>query len=547
MSKFCLSFLIISLLLSYYPVDAQSQVALWAKLELDFTSQQAYDNPLYEVAEFYATFTSPTGRELRVNGFWDGDTAWKIRFAPDETGEWSYTTVCSEEDNAGLHQQSGSFSCVANDSDLALYQRGAIIHPPGTYHLAHHDGTPFFWTACTAWNGALKSTDAEWDKYLEHRVANHYNVIQFVTTQWRGADQNSEGEVAYEGSGRLTVNPSFFRRMDQKVDRINEYGLVAAPVVLWALPFGQGRHLSPGYHLPIEEAVLLAKYIVARYGGNQVVWLLGGDGKYYDELEVRWKTIGQRVFGNIHHAPVTLHPHGRSWIGDLYADEPWMDIVGYQSSHSNEARTVNWINRGPIAEEWANLPPRPIINMEPNYEEIHFKITDEDVRNASYWSIFAAPPAGITYGANGIWPWLREGEAILNHRDAPGTSTWDKSIEFPGSIQMGYLSEFMQQLRWWELKPDTTLLVEQPGKETFNHFVSLVKSDDYATVLAYLPVATTVRIRNPLGITYEAQWFDPVTNQYEKAQLKTSSGMLEATSSSSNDQVLVLRKKEAQD
>ena len=539
--KLCI--LAVILLLSNHLVQAQSVIPQWAKLELDFGSEQPYDNPLYDVEEFYATFTSPTGRELRVNGFWDGGTDWKVRFAPDEPGEWSYTTVCSEEDNTGLHNQSGTFRCMPNDNALALYQHGAVIHPPGVYHLAHHDGTPFFWTACTAWNGALKSTDEEWNKYLQHRVDHHYNVIQFVTTQWRGADQNSQGQVAYEGSGRITVNPAFFRAMDQKVDQINEYGLVAAPVVLWALPFGQGRHLSPGYHLPIQEAVLLAKYVVARYGGNQVVWLLGGDGQYYDELETRWKTIGREVFGNIHHAPVTLHPHGRSWIGELYADEAWMDVIGYQSSHNNGERVVNWINKGPMAQEWANIPPRPIINMEPNYEQIRFTITDQDVRNASYWSIFATPPAGITYGANGIWPWLREGESILNHTHKPGTSTWEESIDFPGSLQVGYLSAFMQQFRWWELKPDTTLLVAQPGKEKFNHFVSVVKSEDYTTVLAYLPVATTIRLRNPLNTAYEGRWFDPATNRYEEAQLTVNNGLVEATSKAAGDRVLVLIKK----
>ena len=206
---------------------AQQNVAQWDKLELSFTSEQTYDNPLYDVEEFYALFTSPTGRELRINGFWNGGTDWQIRFAPDETGQWSYTTVCSDE-SAGLDQQSGTFTCTANDSQLALYQHGSIIHPRGTYHLAHHDGTPFFWTACTAWNGALKSTGEEWDQYLQHRVDHHYNTIQFVTTQWRGADMNSRGQVAFEGSGRITINPEFFQHMDQKVDRINEYGLLAA-------------------------------------------------------------------------------------------------------------------------------------------------------------------------------------------------------------------------------------------------------------------------------------------------------------------------------
>ncbi len=534
--------IVILLFCQVFPTYGQQNIGQWAKLELTFESSKNYSNPIYDIKEFYAIFNSPTGRELRINGFWDGGTAWKVRFAPDELGEWSYTTICSEAVNTGLHEQKGTFQCSPNQREESLYQHGAIKHPAGTYHLSHHDGTPFFWTACTAWNGALKSTDAEWDKYLKHRVDHYYNAIQFVTTQWRGGDQNSQKEVAYTGSGRITINPSFFQKMDRKVDRINEFGLLAAPVILWALPSGAGRELSPGYHLPIEEAVLLAKYIVARYGGNQVVWMLGGDGRYYGELESRWKAIGQQVFGNIHHAPVTLHPHGSSWIGEIYADQEWMDIIAYQSSHNNGERVVNWINKGPMAKEWANLPPRPLINMEPNYEEINFKITAEDVRNASYWSIFATPPSGITYGANGIWPWLREGESILNHRDAPGTSTWEKSIEFPGSLQIGYLSEFIQQFAWWELKPDTTLLIEQPGDEIYNHFISLIKSEDYTTILAYTPRATTMKIRNPLGLRYEGKWFDPVNNQYEKAQLKMSEGRIEATYLEEGDRVLVLKK-----
>jgi hypothetical protein len=48
-----------------------------------------------------------------------------------------------------------------------------------------------------------------------------------------------------------------------------------------------------------------------------VIWTLGGDGKYYDDLEDRWKKIGREVFDGIHHAPVTLHPHGSSYVGRI--------------------------------------------------------------------------------------------------------------------------------------------------------------------------------------------------------------------------------------
>jgi hypothetical protein len=517
---------------------AQTKVKLWDKYEYVFTSAKTYENPIYNVKSFDITFSSPTERQHRVYGFWDGGTSWKVRFMPDETGSWSWNSVCSDQGNSGLHNQSGNFECILNESQLTIYHRGAIQHPKGKYYLSHRDGTPFFWSACTAWNGALKSTDDEWQTYLAHRRDHHYNVIQLVTTQWRGADQNAEGMVAYEGSGEITINPEFFERMDRKIDEVNRFGLVVSPVILWALPTGAGRYLSPGYHLPVDEAVLLARYIVARYQGNHVVWTLGGDGRYYDELESRWKKIGGGVFNGIDHAPVTLHPHGSSYVGNIYACEPWYSLMSYQSSHSNGERVVNWINKGPMANEWDKLKPMPYINMEPNYEEINFSITAEDVRNASWWSIFATPIAGITYGANGIWPWLREGESILNHRDAPGTSTWRKSIDFPGSIQIGYLSEFIQQTDWWNFFPAKELLVSQPGDVTFNAFVSVVARSDRSGIMAYIPKPCTIELRNPLGLTYEAQWYNPQTNMYKKADFKAEDGKLIFAQKEPSDMVL---------
>jgi len=448
-------------------------VKIWTRHEIQFRSDKTYDNPVYDVRDFSITFRSPSGRNLTVNGFWDGGTDWKVRFCPDETGIWKWTTTCSDLNNKGLHNQNGSFNCIVNNSTEEIYSRGSIIHPKGLYYLTYSDGKPFFWLACTAWNGALKSTAGEWDLYLSHRKKNNYNVIQLVTTQWRGCDMSAEGLVAFEGSGYIRINPEFFKRMDARIDRVNHYGLIASPVILWALPRAAGRDLSPGYYLPIDEAVILAKYIVARYQGNHVIWTLGGDGQYYGELEDRWKEIGRRVFNSISHAPVTLHPHGSSYIGEEFGGEGWYDIMGYQSSHNNGEKVVNWINKGPMALNWDKKRPLPYINMEPNYEEINFKITAKDVRNASYWSIFATPPAGVTYGANGIWPWLAEGEKILNHGNATGVTGWRKSIDFPGSIQIGYLYGFITRFEWWNLFPANELLIKQPGDSVFNHWIRI--------------------------------------------------------------------------
>ena len=178
--------------------------------------------------------------------------------------------------------------------------------------------------------------------------------------------------------------------------------------------------------------------------------------------------------------------------------------------------------------------------MEPNYEEIFFRIDAEDVRNASWWSVFATPIAGITYGANGIWPWLQDGEAILNHKHKPGTSDWRKCIDFPGSIQIGYLSEFVQKLDWWNYFPAKELLVSQPGDETYNAFVSVVAREDKSGILAYVPKKCTIELRNPHQRKYVARWFNPQTNKYSEAKYISTKGSLLIEQAEDTDMVLML-------
>lgn len=532
------------------PALLNAQTGRWMKYEQIFQSDKTYENPLYNVQKFTVRFSSPSGRLKIISGFWDGGKTWRVRFAPDEVGTWTYTTECSDQTNVGLHNQKGTFACVEKASPHDIYSKGTIIHPKGTYYLSHADGTPFFYTACTAWNGALKSTDAEWDTYLKDRVANHYNVIQFVTTQWRGGSKNSQGQVAFTGSGRITLNPEFFQHLDKKVDEINAHGLVAAPVLLWALPTGSGRELSPGYYLPDQEAIMLARYMVARYGGHQVIWILGGDGEYQKEFEQRWKTIGRGVFGGEYRdaepgnarppGVVAQHPHGRSWIGKEYAHEDWLDIVGYQTGHNATPNTQKWITEGPVSQEWSQLPPKVFINLEPIYEDINKDAHAADIRNASYWSVFSTPVAGITYGANGIWPWLRPGEEIENHGKPHILRPWNESLKLPGSVQVGYLAEFMRKYSWWQLKPAQELLVEN-GEA--GEFISLLRSDDRSLLMAYVPKQATIKLYNPGGGNWQGQWFDPVKNTYASAALSENNGVLEAARPGEGDRVLVLRRK----
>src|SRR5690606_37374916 len=132
---------------------------LWMKYELEFESSKAYKNPVYDLKSFQVRFKSPTGRTKVVDGFWDGSQRWKVRFAPDELGEWTWESESSDENNTGLNKQTGRFDCTENNRKETLFQHGPLQHKKGTYHISHSDGTPFLWIGCTAWNGTLKSTD----------------------------------------------------------------------------------------------------------------------------------------------------------------------------------------------------------------------------------------------------------------------------------------------------------------------------------------------------------------------------------------------------
>src|SRR6185295_11399382 len=73
-------------------------VAKWERFERAWESSIAYANPPQEAA-LTVTFTSPAGEKFNVYGFWDGGRTWRVRFAPNLAGQWSFTTTCSDTAN----------------------------------------------------------------------------------------------------------------------------------------------------------------------------------------------------------------------------------------------------------------------------------------------------------------------------------------------------------------------------------------------------------------------------------------------------------------
>ena len=493
-----------------------ADVPLWGRFEAALTASGDYENPLAQV-NLAVEFVSPSGKRHAAVGFWDGGRTWRVRFCPGETGRWTWQSRCKED--KGLGGRTGEFTCAALRCDNPLFMHGAVRVSENRWHLAHADGTPWFWLSDTAWNGALLSTEAEWEKYLADRAAKGFTAVQFVTTQWRTAPTDEAGQAAYTGKEPIAVNPAFYQRMDKRFDALNERGLVAAPVLAWAV----GNELDPGTSLPEDQLLALVRYQVARYGAHHVVWILGGDGNYRGERAEKWKRIGRAVFGEQPAHPVTMHMNGQGWYAPEFRGETWYGFHGYQSGHGDSDKSLEWLIRGPPATDWQNEPHHPVINLEPNYEghrayQSKQPITAYMVRRAAWWSLLVSPTAGVTYGCHGVWSWQKEAGVPRAHANTGVAPPWHEAIALPGSTDMKRLKGFFASVQWWRLRPAPDMVVEQPGQADPKKFVAAARADDGSFAVAYLPVGGTVELRTDgLKGAASARWYDPREGTWAEA------------------------------
>jgi hypothetical protein len=485
-----------------------------ASIELPITPGT---DPLRDVTAT-GTFRGPDGQTESAPGFWDGGSTWRVRFSPSAVGRWEYSlrAVQGAEKEAAT---AGTFECVAYEGTNALYRHGPIRVASNRNHLIHADGTPWFYMADTVWNGPMLSTEEEWAHYLNVRTEQGFSAAQYVTTQWRTAPTGGPGGPTYEGGDTLVrLNPSFFQRLDARQDATSDAGIVGVPVLLWAIKGGENNETNPGHVLSEEDCALLARYQIARWHAHPVIWILNGDGRYVDDEAARWRRIGRAVFGDTDgtsRAPSMVHPGGRTWVGHEFKDEPWLDIVGYQSGHGDDEPTWRWIVEGPPATEWRNVPGKVVMNIESPYED-HISYQSKQrhpaihVRRANYWSLMVSPTAGVTYGGHGVWGWDDGSGPPVAHAKTGVPKPWREALHLPGAADVGYLRAIFKDIPWWTLRPAQELLREQPGVEDVLRYVTAARSEDGRVAVLYLAAGGTVKLdTSSLAGTAAVTWIEP--------------------------------------
>ncbi len=118
-------------------------VGRYEKFEITLDlAEDSWSNPYDpDQLDLYAIFRAPDGDSVRINGFYDNyqnSDSWKIRFSPDQIGQWEYRVYATDIDGTGSSE-------VNYFTTTQSIRHGCLqVSPDNPHYLIHQDGTPFY-------------------------------------------------------------------------------------------------------------------------------------------------------------------------------------------------------------------------------------------------------------------------------------------------------------------------------------------------------------------------------------------------------------------
>jgi len=208
-----------------------------------------------------ATFRKDA-REIVVNGFYDGDGVYKIRFMPDSLGAWSYTT---DSNTTALKGKTGSIEVIAPSPG----NRGPA-RVRDTYHFGYDDGTPYFpfGTTCYAWVHQPEERQLE---TLASLKASPFNKLRMcIFPKWYQYNHGVPPRYPFPREGDKNdythFNPDYFRHIEKRILDLREMN-IEADLILFH-PYDHWGYQE----MPADVDDRYLKYVIARFSAYRNVW-----------------------------------------------------------------------------------------------------------------------------------------------------------------------------------------------------------------------------------------------------------------------------------
>ena len=277
------------------------------------------------------TFTGKN-ESVTVDGFYDGDGTYKVRFMPSFEGDYTY-------------EISGSFADEPVKGEFTVTAPSEGNHGPvrvaNTHHFAYEDGTPYYsiGTTCYVWTHQPQELQ---EKTLETLRKGYFNKIRFcvfpkhydynltepLTYPYEGTPMDSsvltkENFMEYDGACEgnnwdfTRFNPVHFQLFEKRIQDLMDLGIEADLIVMH--PYDRWGFSE----MDAESDDRYWKYVIARFAAyRNVWWSLANE---YDLLKKKtiadWERYAQIIcekdpynhLRSIHNC-IHFYDHSRPWI-----------------------------------------------------------------------------------------------------------------------------------------------------------------------------------------------------------------------------------------
>ena len=328
---------------SPFCIYGNTPITQWSVFEQSFTTK-TQGNPFCDVI-LSAQFRHGD-RVVTVAGFYDGGGIFKIRFMPNATGEWTYST---ESNIAALDKKSGSFTCIPPDKN---------VHGPvqvrDTFEFGYADGTPFYPVGTTCYQWVFQGNPGQ---TLETLSKNAFNKIRMCVFP-KNYDifiNNEPSLYPFEGSKEKgwdfdRYNPKYFIFLEQNIGKLMGMGIEADLILFHPYDWGKWGFDK----MPQQKRLKYVEYLVARLAAyRNIWWSLANEFEYLRIPEGEWEELFLLI------KEKDPYEHLRS----IHNGEHWFDVSKSYITHLS-VQSTDFFN----IQDWREKYRKPVIIDECVYE-----------------------------------------------------------------------------------------------------------------------------------------------------------------------------------
>ena len=251
-----------------------------------------------------------------VDGFYDGDGTYRIRFMPQRQGRWQYQTQSNRKE---LDGKSGGFECIAPSAN-----NHGPVRVKSTFHFEYADGTPYrqIGTTCYAWTHQGPELE---EQTLATLKKSPFNKLRFCVFPKRYTyNENEPPLYPFEGTPPKAwdftrFNPRFFQHFEKRLAQLRDLGIEADVILFHGYDYGHWGF--DRMDAATDDRYL--KYVVARLAAyRHVWWSMANEFDFMKEKrDADWDRYFQIVqasdpydhLRSIHNGK-RLYDHNKAWV-----------------------------------------------------------------------------------------------------------------------------------------------------------------------------------------------------------------------------------------